>query len=355
MYLFKRIPSSKTVRAGYRFEDVPNKIHVLWVGGNISEVDFYALHKLSAKCRTAKLELNLWLESTEHFYKTSDACELRIPHIRLRDIKEINDPFKALCNTKEYKLLMLFIALEMIGSSNFATLSDFYRLMILLLEGGCWLDMDIEMLGEFEKYRIDSINSSTFFANTAVDQKNEKWFGIKMPTHHYAYQASRFNTFIIFTPPHYYGLYQALECMLENYDKWRGKKYGENNRTLLDTKKRLSPIMIKAIEERTVLDAKRLRPTSIKAFENDSSRRRLTIRLGPGIMWQILRFIEEKIAEVDFIEASTLPNYLIEPGNGYFPTDLFMIPKLGIACNHGRVTWDVRPPSSFEEPRNLRF
>lgn len=335
------IPYPADLNSSFKYVDVdktlPKKIHVLWLGSDLSENKLERLHKLAARCHEKEFELNLWLEDEAQFLRPLSLVEMSFPNIKIRLVNDLCESFKKYCTTDGYVALMNAMRREMVGSSNFATVSDFMRIMILILHGGIWLDMDVVVPSFIDTLEARSVKWDEERKIVAQNAEHptrikylEKWCGIKaiqklkLDGHHI------YNTFVLFGMPKHITLFTILQRMIIKYWQFENGTFITNGMN--------------------AMDAKRLRPTSISMFEKDSSRRALTIELGPSLVMNYLNELSRSKGDEFTLTVGLHPHEMkvMEDGNYLGSYDAVYVPFFGLMDNYGEVSWDVRPPSSFE-------
>ena len=145
----------------YSGTPLPKKIHYIWVGGNtIPEEYLERILKVASVAEESGSELNIWVNNEKTILKLLQKWSMgdldnhkakKVAGINIRNISELwplmkTDPFFQ--ENNRYKTLSSWINREMVGFVNYAAASDLLRYVILLLEGGYYLDTDNKLLLE---------------------------------------------------------------------------------------------------------------------------------------------------------------------------------------------------------------
>lgn len=151
----------------------PEIIHFIWLGSHIPTKYLNSIATLNNRLRVkkSKIKIYLWCDKKINIYATSGKLDLPITFAQV-EIKTIMDDllpnmqldpaFSAGVKSMLRFLRFNYITqLESIGASNFATVSDIYRLSILWEFGGLYCDTDTE------------------FGEIAITSSEELYFGIK--------------------------------------------------------------------------------------------------------------------------------------------------------------------------------
>lgn len=138
---------------------VPQKIQAIWMGSKL-KADYY-INILEIARRANNAELNLWtfdedvLRTTfgkhyDQLLHLAPACNIRIRNIRKELYPLIKDFFPSHVAKEVFKML----GEESVGNYNWATISDFLRCFILLIEGGWYVDTDLKV-----KNKLSSVSA----------------------------------------------------------------------------------------------------------------------------------------------------------------------------------------------------
>jgi hypothetical protein len=150
----------------YSSTPIPKEIHLIWVGNReIKYAYMSTMLQISEVAIKSNFRINLWINDEKNIIKSLQRREYiaaiedpkikKIGAIHIRNINELflkmkTDPFfqqDDLC-----KVITSRINRELIGFHNFAAASDILRYVILVLEGGYYLDTDNTL--EFKKGKI---------------------------------------------------------------------------------------------------------------------------------------------------------------------------------------------------------
>ena len=206
---------------------IPKKIHYIWVGGPIPKEYLINMILAAKVAQDSGIELNVWVDDEKNIYKTlqkinSGTLEIpqsnKIAGIQIRNINELLPRMKEDAFLKEgdrYKQIQNYIRREMIGFKNLAAASDLLRYVILLLEGGCYLDTDNELI-IIKDNNGKNIKTKDFIEQSLISgfQVNGSYYGSF--NHFDALQFAGGND-IINTIPQHPIIKDTIDISLKNY------------------------------------------------------------------------------------------------------------------------------------------
>lgn len=243
----------------------------------------YYQNSVGISGRATHYPINLWTFDEDvlrnaFLKKTTDKGAVLLdlalsPRIKIRNIRKELFPFiEKHFEPHIAKEIFSIIETESEGFKNLATVSDLLRDIILLAEGGWYLDTDLEVIRQPKRY-----NGFPF-----VFRQLDENIGF--------YHASRNNCFIG-SVPHHACLYEAIHYFIQKYQEYR---YSAVFFALFyaQTKKNNIPDQIALLSQYSWLDLKRYPDSLIvskkalqyyrKYFKISLHRRELTIELGVG-------------------------------------------------------------------------
>lgn len=135
----------------YQNKEPPKKIHFIWVGGKIPKNYLETIIQLGALAKQSGFELNIWVDQEKNI---SSALSNLFPQgveskdrlgFKIRKIDSLipgmeQDPFYQ--QNDRLNQFLFNVQRELIGSKNYASVSDLLRYEILRQEGGYYFDTD---------------------------------------------------------------------------------------------------------------------------------------------------------------------------------------------------------------------
>lgn len=137
---------------------IPNKIHYIWIGTEISLENLCNIIRNSVVNKS--YQIIIWTDDISMLRKTARQYEFPSSHIQVRNIntlfprlKNVSDKDNLLRNSATF-LHSLFLRQSHGHYANFACASDIARLVILYIEGGIYFDADVKLIAT-EGFEID--------------------------------------------------------------------------------------------------------------------------------------------------------------------------------------------------------
>ncbi|TAK74023.1 MAG: hypothetical protein EPO11_07555 [Gammaproteobacteria bacterium] len=320
-------------------EELPKKMHFVWLGGPITEQYLQSIGKLSSLATANGFEVNIWVDNEknitaplEKMLRERNMPDVEIPAevfgIKVRNINELqeemkNDPFYQQGN--RLKQFNSYVNREMIGFRNLASASDLLRYEILRQEGGYYFDCDTEFrLTGKEDVAPDSpplgIVTNTEFSFTKKTGKIE----LKTATND-----------ILGVVPHHPVIENVINQSMKNYQEF-DKKLTKDEKAILDQTKTLTGFNPQ--EHSTKMDVKRY-PYGNEIsqehilFSVVPNKRNLSITAaGPAAFLEVMKdFCKKNVSSLEVMEAST-----IKQGKQFKVADIRVV-------SHSDKTWLKKP------------
>lgn len=326
---------------------IPKQIHFVWVGGPIKKEYLENIMKVSAFAKKQGLEINLWVDNENNYYKTAQKEGINVTNLKIRNISELRknmekDKFYK-NNPQRLKDFDNIIVREMVGLKNLAAASDLLRYEILRQMGGYYFDTDT-------KFNFDNVTKFEpakpihgFLAAGHVTQ-NEFWGG---------------NDIIAAVPGH---------PIFEKAILGASRKY-----KLLDTSKSIPELLLRISQEtktdgkhvqefvkkyehqfQTLMDKKRSHQDSYstKLGFLKADRMNLTIRAsGPGVFYDaVTEYFTENLDKPNMDPDTSRKTLLFESDSNESDSNEFNLGGGFIAKSQSHQTWAKKPKlRSFED------
>ncbi|MBI6550468.1 glycosyltransferase [Xenorhabdus lircayensis] len=142
--------------------NIPKKIHYFWAGNNISKDGLRSI--INVKAENPDFKVYLWGTKKHLFFNTINSLGIDIePQLEtglsFHDSRDIEDAFLSLKQSPYFIDQKIIWRLHAIYHRqingfyhNYASASDIVRLVILFVEGGIYLDVDIELANAVPKF-----------------------------------------------------------------------------------------------------------------------------------------------------------------------------------------------------------
>lgn len=145
--------------------EIPHKFHLIWVGGKIPDKYIKNIQTLTrlSKDIDPNFSINLW---TDHGSRTVNAYEFsKITTLTIRNI-EAELLYNVVATDSQYSTFeqenfMNWILFEYLAPANYAAIADLLRIEILRLEGGVYIDTDLEIISDtsFKQHILTLFNN----------------------------------------------------------------------------------------------------------------------------------------------------------------------------------------------------
>lgn len=135
-----------------QYHEIPHKFHLIWVGGRIPAKYIKNLQTLTrlSKEIDANFTVNIWTDAGSRtinahaFAKVSGLTIRNVETEILNNILGSASPYTSF----EQENFMHWVLFEYLAPANYAAIADLLRIEILRLEGGVYLDTDLEISSE---------------------------------------------------------------------------------------------------------------------------------------------------------------------------------------------------------------
>ncbi len=144
------------------------KIHYIWIGGKLKSEYANELSSMAKLCKIKAIDLCLWTDNTSRNNNVLEFANLSSNGVTIKNTEDL--VYELINNDKAFGLgyesreyILKAILFEYAVAPNYATIADIFRLMILFLEGGLYLDIDLKLRYTFELKNEDNFNEEYKF------------------------------------------------------------------------------------------------------------------------------------------------------------------------------------------------
>ncbi len=154
------------------------KIHYIWIGGELKIEYINALSAMVKLCQIKSIELCLWTDNTSRINNVLELKNLSSNGVTIKNTEDLiselinnNKAFGLDDKSREY--ILKTVLFEYAVAPNYATIADIFRLMILFLEGGLYLDIDLRLIYTFELNNQKHFNTEYTYQNAKYERITE--------------------------------------------------------------------------------------------------------------------------------------------------------------------------------------
>ena len=193
-----------------------HKLHLIWVGGELPQGYLRSLCHYHELAWRSGFDIYLWLDREIDLLKAIDRQEkaVALPHLRLSTISSLfSEAKKRVVQHKTLYRVEMIAAREGIGFHNHAARADIYRYLILFIEGGIYIDIDIGFKFDKEAPKFDANELIT----THGIKLKSSIFPLKYIDGKYTMEKVSINNDIMASIPGHFIMQDVLDRMLEKY------------------------------------------------------------------------------------------------------------------------------------------
>ncbi len=122
---------------------IPKTIQLVWVGKNIPVKYLHHILSTLAFSKAQGFTVQIWTTKQNRILQSAAMFDVLLPGLKIRYADEVINFVKKAYKPNVSKKILAILTRELAGFHNFAAYSDLFRLLVLKMEGGYYLDADL--------------------------------------------------------------------------------------------------------------------------------------------------------------------------------------------------------------------